>query len=76
MVIACQSRGRWFDSTCCHFETWAISFVPLCPCLLEETLKTVGPFYLVSMTGKKKIPCREMEKSVMDSVSLERYTLK
>ena len=30
-------------------ETLAISFTPLCLCLSEETLKAVGPFYLVSM---------------------------
>ena len=29
------------------FKTWAISFIPLRLCLLEETLKAVSPFYLV-----------------------------
>ena len=29
-----------------------ISFTPLCQCILEETLKAVDPFYLVSMPGK------------------------
>ena len=29
------------------FGTLAIPFTPLCQCLLEETLKAVGPFYLV-----------------------------
>ena len=37
-------------------ETLAISFTPLCQCLSEETLKAVGPFYLVSMTGEVKDP--------------------
>ena len=36
------SRGSGFETTCCRFETWAISFNPLCPCLSEETLKAVG----------------------------------
>ena len=27
-----------------------------CPCLSEETLKAVGPFYLVSMPGEVKDP--------------------
>ena len=31
-----------------------ISFTPLCQCILEETLKAVDPFYLVSMPGKVK----------------------
>ena len=38
-----------FQSTFCHFETWATSFTPLCLCLLEKTVKVVGPFYLVAM---------------------------
>ena len=29
---------------------------PLCQCLSEETLKAVGPFYLVSMPGEVKDP--------------------
>ena len=37
-------------------ETLAISFTPLCQCLSEETLKAVGPFYLVSMPGEVKYP--------------------
>ena len=32
-----------------------ISFTSLCQCILEETLKTVSPLYLVSMPGKVKI---------------------
>ena len=28
----------------------------ICLCLLEETLKAGGPFYLVSMTGEVKDP--------------------
>ena len=37
-----------------RFGTLAILFTPLCQCLSEETLKAVGPFYLVSMPGKVK----------------------
>ena len=39
-----------------RFETLAIPFTPLCQCLSEETLKAVGPFYLVSMPGEVKDP--------------------
>ena len=38
------------------WKTLAISFTPLCQCLSEETLKAVGPFYLVSMPGEVKDP--------------------
>ena len=34
----------------------AISFTPLCQCLLEETLKAVGRFYLVSIWAVWSIP--------------------
>ena len=37
-----------------RFGTLAIPFTPLCQCLSEETLKAVGPFYLVSMPGEVK----------------------
>ena len=37
-----------------RLETLAISFTPLCQCLSEETLKAIGPFYLVSMPGEVK----------------------
>ena len=32
-----------------RFGTLAIPFTPPCQCLSEETLKAVGPFYLVSI---------------------------
>ena len=38
------------------FGTLAIPFTPLCQCLSDETVKTVGPFYLVSMPGEVKDP--------------------
>ena len=37
-----------------RFEAWAISFSPLC--LSEDTVKAVGPFYLVSVSGEVKYP--------------------
>ena len=50
-------RGdRGSKATCCRFKTWANLFTPLCSCLSEETLKAVGPFYLVSMPGEVKDP--------------------
>ena len=39
-----------------RFGPLAIPFTPLCQCLSEETLKAVGPFYLVSMPGEVKDP--------------------
>ena len=39
-----------------RFGTLAIPFTPLCQCLSEETLKAVGPFYLVPMPGEVKDP--------------------
>ena len=35
-----------------RFGTLAIPFTPPCQCLSDETLKAVGPFYLVSMPGE------------------------
>ena len=46
----CQMRALGFKSTYCHFVTWAILSAPFCLCLLEETLRDVGPFYLVIMS--------------------------
>ena len=45
-----------FESRCgkIRFGYLAIPFTPLCQCLSEETLKVVGPFYLVSMPGEVK----------------------
>ena len=39
-----------------RFGTLPIPFTSLCQCLSEETLKAVGPFYLVSMPGEVKYP--------------------
>ena len=39
-----------------RFGTLIIPFTPLCQCLSEETLKAVGPFYLVSTPGEVKYP--------------------
>ena len=36
------------------FGTLAIPFTLLCQCLSDETVKAVGPFYLVSMLGEVK----------------------
>ena len=43
-----------FDSLWHSFRTLAIQFIPLCQCLSEETLKAVGPLYLVAMSGEVK----------------------
>ena len=39
-----------------RFGTSAIPFTLLCQCLSDETVKAVGPFYLVSMPGEVKDP--------------------
>ena len=40
-----------------RFGTLTIPFTPLCQGLSEETLKAVGPFYMVSICqGKQNIP--------------------
>ena len=44
-----RSKGSGFKNHLRHFEAWATSFTPLCLCLSEETVKAVGPFYLVPM---------------------------
>ena len=39
-----------------RFGTLAIPLTLLCQCLSDETLKAVGPFYLVSMPGEVNDP--------------------
>ena len=39
-----------------RFGTLAIPFTPLCQCLSKETLKAVGPSYLVAMPEGAKYP--------------------
>ena len=39
-----------------EFGTLAIPLTLLCQCLSDETLKAVGPFYLVPMPGEVKDP--------------------
>ena len=53
-----QSSGRGFESHWDSLETLAISFTSLYQCLSDETLKAVGPFYLVPMPGEVKDPTR------------------
>ena len=47
---------RWLGMATGHSRPLAIPFTPLCQCLSDETLKAVGPFYLVSMPGEIKDP--------------------
>ena len=37
-------------------KTWLSTLETVSLCLLDETLKAVGPFYLVSMPGEVKYP--------------------
>ena len=65
-IVACHAAGRGFGSASIPgMETWHVircknlalnirDCVSLC--LPEETLKAVGPFYLVSMPGEVKYP--------------------
>ena len=60
-VLACtgdRTVRDGFDSHCgqLRFRTLAIPFTLFCQCLSEETLKAVGPFYLVSMPEEVKEP--------------------
>ena len=51
--------SRWLSGFKFHrgcVETLPISFTPLCRYLSEETLKAVGPVYLVSTPGEVKYP--------------------
>ena len=50
------SRPGSNPATVTSLRTLAIPFTPPCQCLSEETLKAVGPFYLVSMPGEVKDP--------------------
>ena len=47
----CQSRGQWFNPIS---KLRQFCSPHICLCLLEETLKAGGPFYLVSMPGEVK----------------------
>ena len=56
-------------------ERWSrgpILFTPLCMCHPEETVKAVGPFYLVSRPGEVKDPTQGNGKPTMDSLTLEK----
>ena len=65
-----QLRGPGFESNCCSFKTWAISFTPHCLCLSEETPLAVGPIYLVSMPVAVKYPTQgNGRKYITDSQS-------
>ena len=39
-----------------RLKTWLSTLETVSQCLSDETLKTVGPFYLVSMPGEIKDP--------------------
>ena len=51
-VVAGSNR----TGTAAPLGNFGNSFTQLCQCLSEETLKAVGPFYLVSMPGEVKDP--------------------
>ena len=66
-----STGGRGFKSHCgktFRFGTLSIPFTPLCQCLSDETLNTVGPFYLVSMPGKVKYPTSQQSLECVTAV--------
>ena len=54
-----------------RFGTLAIPFTLLCQCLSDETLKAVGPFYLVSMPGEVKDPPPTLNPPVCEHAALD-----
>ena len=53
-----------------EFGTLAIPLTLLCQCFSDDTLKAVGPFYLVSMPGEVKDPTSpHWNVSLVDSTS-------
>ena len=60
-----EHRTFSVETTYCRFEAWATSFTQLCLCLSEETVKAVGPFYLVSMSGEVKDIIQENGKNLL-----------
>ena len=53
-----------------HFVT--ISFTPLCHSISEDTLKAVGPYYLLSMPGEVKHSTQGVNvQPVVDSTTLD-----
>ena len=62
MTVSREDHG--VESTWCCFNTIFLSYFG---CLLEKTLKAVGPFYLVSMPGEVKEPTQLV--NVVDSQS-------
>ena len=52
----CQSWGRWFNPPTAVSKLRQMCDEQNYLCLLKETLKAGGPFYLVSMPGEVKYP--------------------
>ena len=62
-----------FESHCgeLRFGTLAIPFTrQLCQCISEETLKAVGPFYMVSMPGE----VQQSHQSALECVTVVDFT--
>ena len=71
--VSASTGDRTIDGstpTAGDFERVAIPLTLLCQCLSDETLKAVGPFYLVSMPGEVKYPTSpHWNVSLVDSTS-------
>lgn len=68
----CQSRRPGFESNCCRFDTGAIWFTEYCMCLLEETLKAVGPICLCVQVTYSTLGVNVY--LVVDSLTLQKET--
>ena len=67
-MSAWHAAGRGFDSRTRHVsllgvKTW-LSTLEIVYCLSEETLKAVGPLYLVSMPGEVKYPTQGVNRQI------------
>ena len=71
-VINIVERPR-YHSFWRRFGTLEIPFTPLCQCLSEETLKAVGPLFLVSMPGGVNEPCHGLHNSERRKIENKRY---
>ena len=54
VAVSIPSPGTWHVIRCKNLALYIRDCVSVC--LSDETLKAVGPFYLVSMPGEVKVP--------------------
>ena len=74
-TTACHAGGRKFapqtgNMTLLGVKNWLSTLETKFLCLSEETLKAVGPFYLVSMPGEVKDPTQGVNVSPVVDATL------